>query len=305
MKNKLYICEHQFVISNNNMCDKCRVEEVSETLGELLKSNGVTVDDNKQKIKKQPLSKKPKKVSDMMIETLIETNNEFRMENIKLGEHNTQLEHEVGDLRRFITKCEEDISDLTKTISNGEKENKYYKTRCERLRKEINDKPSERDYKDLEDNYNKLFQLGLSNACDFTTLKYEHETMKKDYSELITEHQNVKKHYTELETKHKSLLEKYSKTEHDKISAENDFKKLFIDSLSDTRQIDELNMDNTRIKRELKHNNLEVNRLLNMNKELTNEIEKSKKLFTKKRFISLGFTMLVIYLVIQFTLFLA
>lgn len=324
MKNKLYICEHQFVISNNNICDKCRVEEVSETLGELLKSNGVTVDDDTQKINQQPLSKNPEKVADMMIETLVETNNEIRMENIKLGEHNTQLEHEIDDLRSFTSKCVEDITDLTKTISNSEKENKDLKNKIseledvisngkeenkrfkhnkERLLKAINHHESE--YKDLEDNYNKLFQLGLTNACDFTALKYEHETIKKDYTKLLHNITTGFNKFNKLENEHKSLLEKYSKTEHDKISAENDFKKLLIDSLSDTRRIDELNMCNTRIKRELKNNNLKVDRLLNMNKELSNELEQSKKLSKTETFISLGVTSLVIFLVIQFTLFLA
>ena len=277
MKNKLYICEHQFVISNNNMCDKCRVEEVSETLGELLKSNVVTVDDNKQKINQHSLSQQPKMISDFLIETLTKQNNEIRKENIKLGEDNTQLSRFIDkNLINEITELEDVIfnlkkenkyyktrgerlikenTDLNETISNGREENKRFKSTIERLRKEINGNPSERDYKDLEDNYNKLFQLGLTNACDFTALKYEHETMKKDYTKLLNNKTTSLNKFNKLERIHKSLIEQHRDLSNAYKTMRDDY---FSELISKHSRRDEL---------------------ININKELSNELEQSKKTF--------------------------
>lgn len=204
MKNKLYICEHNVVISPKNQCIDCNYEELRDRM-----IKGVIfVDDNKQKIEQQSLKRKPKIVSDMLIESLIEQNKELVREN-------RQLKHKVDDLRSYITKCEEDISDLTKTISNSEKENKLFKSIIEKLFKEINGNPSERDYKDLEDKYNK---------------------MKKYYSELLINTINSDYKLDELESEHKSLLEKYHKMEEYLTSQEKEYNKL----LDENRRITHL-----------------------------------------------------------------
>ena len=350
MKNKLYICEHNVVISPKNQCIDCNYEDLREALIK----GGLIVDYNKQKINQQSLNKKPKMISDFLIETLTKQNNEFRKENIKLGEHNAQLEHEIDGLRSFITKSVEGndshkkdimwiiyttvkenddlknkISELEDVIFNLKKENKYYKARCERLikenkdlnetisngreenkrfkstierlRKEINGKPLERDYKDLEDKYNKLFQLGLTNTCEFATLNTEHEIMKKDYIELLSNKITGDYKLDKLESEHNSLIGKYIKMEEYSTWREKEYNKL----LDENRRINHLKNHNDKLKVNLNDNYLRISELVSANKELSNELEQSKKLFTKKRFISLGFTMLVIYLVIQFTLFLA
>lgn len=141
MKNKLYICEHNVVISPKNQCIDCNYEELRDRMIK----GGIFVDDNKQKIEQQSLKRKPKIVSDMLIESLIETNNEFRMENIKLGEHNTQLEVEINGLKKEVDSLQNINIDHHKKGASYEKE-------IDKLNTYI---------QELEGFHNKLFQLTL------------------------------------------------------------------------------------------------------------------------------------------------
>lgn len=263
MKNKLFICEHQFVVSDKNICEKCFIKELKKTL----ENSVITTFDDTPIFSQQLLNQHSK-----TIDSLQKINFTLNKDNSSLK---SQLENQTEDFLSLEKSLKSKITELECVISNG--------------------KPLERDYKDLEDKYNKLFQLGLTNTCEFATLNTEHEIMKRDYTKLLHNTTTDVNKFNKLESEYKSLIGKYKK-----------MKKHYIELISDYQNVKnhytELETEHEVFKEKHKDlaryvfdTNTQLKKLKRDHKELSNELEQFKKYSKTKLIIGLGVITLVIY----------
>ena len=313
MKNKLYICEHNVVVNPKNQCIECNYEELRE---ELIKG-GIIVDDNKQKIEQHFLGQRPKFISDSLIETLTKQNNEITSVNKKLCEDNRQLKNKISELEYIISNCKKEnkgmklnnericslIRDKNKTIDDVKTEieeihnikdenNRQLEIEIDGLKNEIKNHEIENDELLLKNK-----ELEEQNNCFSLTI----DSMSKNYN-------NLNGFYVKLARENEIMKRDYTKLLHNITASVNKFNKLeskYNKLLDENRRIKHLKVHNYNLWVQLNDKQSRIDELIAFNKELSNELEQSKKLSTTKLFISLGVTILTIYLIIRFALFLS